>query len=185
MKLEDVQFENANRRSCPGEKRPLISHAALRVSRASRRTVTCREAGFRSDQNCSFLRTQIQVAETPLRDDYPAERNESSRSIVVREVCLCTAPLRVGRADSVSYSSRKRLLNVLRANLGLLWLAGRNISENVRTALHLRSSGIGDRHIEKRFNLEEQAQTIQRVESQILQWCLQRKFTHLRSVQAC
>ena len=82
-------------------------------------------------------------------------------------------------------SSRKRPLNVLRANFGSLWLAGRNIRESVRPALHLGGRGVGDRHIEKRFNLEEQAQSIQRVEPQILQRCLQRKFTYLRSAQAC
>ena len=46
-------------------------------------------------------------------------------------------------------------------------LAGRNIGQNVRTALHLGGGGIGDRHIEKIFNFEEQSQFIQRVEPQI------------------
>jgi hypothetical protein len=50
---------------------------------------------------------------------------------------------------------------------GSLVTAARNIGQNVRTALHLAGCGIGDCHIEKLFNLEEQAQFIQRVEPQI------------------
>jgi hypothetical protein len=50
---------------------------------------------------------------------------------------------------------------------GTLLLAARKIGQNVRTALHLGGSGIGDCQIEMIFNLEEQRQFIQRIEPQI------------------